>query len=195
MNRKVILGHFASILLFLIANNLFAGDPDIYIETTTGKHTVCSGVNLTLTGHSLFHSNNIAEHKWESTTRGIFAATRDQFAVVNTRETGTHTITYSVTDHDGNTAITQISITVNDLPGNNVMVNNKNPEDIKEIQLPADFLATEGISENKYQWFRNNVLIDGAASSQYKALEPGSYRLMTTSSEGCHSYSSAIIIR
>ena len=195
MNKKIFLSLFASTLLFLSANKLFAGNPDTYIETSTGKHIVCSGVNITLTGHSLFNSNNIAEHSWESSTPGIIAVTRDQFAIVNTRETGIHTINYSVSDYDGNTASAQISIRVFELPDNGVMANKKDHENNKEILLPAELTARDGSSENKYQWFRNNTVIDGATSSHYKAFEPGSYRLMITSAEGCNSYSSAIIIR
>ncbi len=195
MNKKLFFSLLVSILLITSAKNVQAGDPELYIETSTGKNTVCSGVTMSLTGRSLISDNSIAEHRWESSTSGIIAATKDQFAFINTNETGIHTITYSIIDEKGNTYSTHISVRVLELPDNNVLINHKEGSELNEIHLPAELSAREVNRSNKYQWFRNNIKIEGATFSSYKATEEGSYRLMTTSHEGCHSYSTSITIR
>ena len=195
MNKKLFFSLFASILLIISAKNVQAGNPEFYIETSTGKNTVCAGVNISLTGRSHISYNSIAEHRWESSTPGIIAATNDQFAFLNTHETGAHVITYTLSDDKGNTFSTQISVRVLELPDNIVMVNQKEGSELNEIHSPAELSAREDNPGNKYQWFRNNIKIEEATSSWYKATEQGTYRLMTASDAGCHSYSSAITIR
>jgi membrane carboxypeptidase/penicillin-binding protein PbpC len=195
MNKKAFFSLLASTLLFFSVKVVLAGDPELFIETSTGKNSVCAGVNLSLTGHSLENDYTIAEHRWESSTPGIIAATKDQHAFVNTLETGIHIITYSVIDDKGNSFSTQISVRVLELPGNSILVNQKDIIDLNEIHLPAHLSAGEQNYGLKYQWFRDNRKIEGARSSEYKAMEAGSYRLMITSSEGCNSYSPAITIR
>ncbi len=195
MNKKLFLSLFVSILLIISAKNVQAGDPGFYIETSTGKNTVCAGLNISLTGRSNVSYYTITEHRWESSTPGIIAATKDQFAFINTRETGIHNITYTVSDERGNTYSTQISVKVLELPDNNVLINQNDSYELNEIQLPAELSAREHNSDYEYQWFRNNIKIEGATSSWYKANKEGSYRLMTISDEGCNSYSSVITMR
>lgn len=195
MNKKAFFSLLASTLLFFSVKVVLAGDPELFIETSTGKNTVCAGVNLSLTGHSLNSDNTITQHRWESSTPGIIAATKNHHAIINTHETGSHIITYSFIDDSGNSFSTQITIRVMELPGNGILVNQKDAFDFTEIRQPAELTAREQNHGFSYQWFRDNRKIEGATASEYNAVETGSYRLMITSSEGCNSYSPAIIIR
>ncbi|MEO8147148.1 MAG: SBBP repeat-containing protein [Bacteroidia bacterium] len=55
-------------------------------------------------------------------------------------------------------------------------------------------LSTPNTAGNNYKWYFNNVLINGAASSQYYAKQTGTYKVRVTNASGCSQTSTNLVI-
>ncbi len=134
------------------------------VNVSANKLNVCMGDSVTLNATpSIPGSYN---YSWSSVPAG-FTSNLQYPKVSPTTNT-----TYSVSISDGNnTANSSVNITVNPIPATPVITVNSN-------------ILSSTVAYS-YQWYLNNVLIQGANSQNYVPLQNGNYQVQITDVNSC----------
>jgi uncharacterized protein YceK len=127
--------------------------------TPTGISNICTGDSIVLT------ANAAISYLWNtgSTTQSITVDSTDNYYV-------------TIVNNIGCTATSNpVTVNVNSLPSIPIITQNTN-------------VLSSSLGHN-YQWFLDNIIINGATSQDYTVLQSGDYTVIVTDSNGCSAVS------
>lgn len=175
----------------VLANPAFGQDFSVIIQISGNQTEICEGNSLILTGQGFYGDENIVRQQWISAS-DIFEKTQDQFATLKTNIPGKHLITYRAWDDSGQQAELSVTITIWAKPQSEVKISKGFMTRLLGRDFPVKLESTAHQANDTFQWVYNHQNIEGANQAAFIARQSGRYRLITTSEQGCRTYSKAI---
>jgi hypothetical protein len=146
--------------------------PNILVANAGNNDTICNGYHITL-GSIYPASGGTPPYRFLWSPSTALSDTTNPNPIANPSSTTTYNLT--VTDSNGCTATSSITIKVNPLPTKPV------------ITLNGNILSsTQAVG---YQWYLNENIISGATSQTYPLNLFGAYTVTITDSNGCQATS------
>ncbi|MCP4123888.1 MAG: PKD domain-containing protein [Bacteroidetes bacterium] len=133
---------------------------------TTDVTAVCEGGTVSFTDES---TESPTEWAW---TFGDGGTSELQNPTHTYTSDGDYTVTLTATNDDGSDEKDDVTITVNALP--EVLLSNLNGS-----------LTASSASSGSYEWYKDNVLINGVSGTTYTATEDGAYKAVLTDGNDC----------
>ena len=159
------------------------------IGTINGDTVVCESNVFSIVGYGFFGSGNYTKFLWTGDTSPLFDI-NSQLPGFSTSVVGTYHLTFWVWDDIGDSASSNLSITVLVLP--DAIISANGPTTF--CQGGSVLLSSVNTPGLNYQWRKGNNDISGANTSDYTATQSGTYRLRITSVNGCSKLSNPIIV-
>lgn len=188
---------FITIYCFLVfyalpVNALCTDELVLILETSSGETRFCQGSSFSITARGFHGDEVLVGHRWESPTEGLIARTEGPYALIEAREAGAHKITYYGTDDQGNHASISITIEVLPNPISEIEISKSFFTRLFNRDFPQNLQSLQQQEDYQYAWYLNNEWM--AHTATFRANQPGRYRLVITSSQGCRSYSQPLTI-
>ncbi|MDR3679771.1 MAG: Ig-like domain-containing protein [Flavipsychrobacter sp.] len=154
--------------------------PPAPIYNAGGSLAFCPGDSVTL--GTVISSNPTYTYQWQSNGNDIPGATGASYTTYGAGNYDVRVISGACT----NTSAT-LAVTANPAPSISGPISAAN-----SAVCPggSDLLHLDSFTYNLYQWYRNNVAIPGATTSNYTAVIAGSYTVGVTNSAGCTAFTS-----
>ncbi|NVO03764.1 MAG: T9SS type A sorting domain-containing protein [Bacteroidetes bacterium] len=159
------------------------------IGTINGDTVVCQGNVFSIVGYGFFGSGNYTKYLWTGDTGPLFDV-NSQLPGFSTSNIGTYNLTFWVWDDNGDSASSNMSISVLVLP--DAIITANGPTTF--CQGGSVLLSSINTPGLIYQWRKGNFDIPGAITSNYTATQSGVYRLRVTSVNGCSKLSNPITV-
>ncbi len=148
----------------------------------TGKTATCIGAQA----YSASSIEPNTTFSWNLSGGGTMQ-TNGANATITWTTAGTHTVSLTPSNSCGNGQVRTLQVTVFTTA----------PALVPTISVNSRLLTASGpvsTTYNGYQWYLNNVIINGATSSTYNAVADGSYSVAFTNSCGTGSVSVAVVM-
>lgn len=172
---------------------LWAGEPlPCRISTTGNQPVLCQGMPLFLNIQADGNEGLFSNLKWQ--TNGNFLSDPDKlFVRLDTGTPGIYKVSFSASNNFGDTTHCEILIEVLAQP-NVKIVENFSPFRRFLFKKPMPRLLIIPLENYIFQWFLNDVEIQGANTVRYKPRNPGKYYVKAVSPQGCTAFSNTIIV-
>ncbi len=154
--------------------------PPAPIYNAGGSLAFCPGDSVTL--GTIISSNPRYTYQWQSNGSDIPGATSASYTTYGAGNYDVRVISGACT----NTSAT-LAVIANPAPSISGSISAANGA---VCPGGSDMLHLDSFTYNLYQWYRNNVAIPGATTSNYNAMIAGSYAVGVTNSAGCTAFTS-----